>query len=127
MLAPHTCSGELGDSVYDRYLKIRGKSEISDGVGLPLNRLHEIQANNEEQPCLSFGIHEKLTVLKDLYNDGKVNFIANGEIASSTIFHLFILIPYTNFVSIQLVSWLNQSTPQITVVRLLFSYLLTTQ
>jgi hypothetical protein len=47
--------------------------------------LHEIQANNEEQPCASFGIHEKLTILKDLYNDGRVNFIANAGLMAKPV------------------------------------------
>lgn len=82
MLAPYsntTCSGDPGDTVYDRYRSIRGKSEIAEGVGLPTSRLHEIPANNAEQPCTSFGIHENLSVLKDLYDQGQVNFVANGE------------------------------------------------
>ena len=79
MLAPYTCSGEPGDTVYDRYRKIRGKKDGVEGVGLPLNRLHPIEANNPSQPCTSFGIHENLSVLKTQYDKGKVNFIANGK------------------------------------------------
>lgn len=49
---------------------------------MPLSRLLEIQGNNLEQPCTSFGIHENLPVLQNLYNQGKVNFIANGKISA---------------------------------------------
>lgn len=79
LLAPFTCSGEPGDTVYDRYLKIRGKRDGVDGVGMPRTRLHSIDANNSEQPCIQFGIHENLPLLKELYDAGDVNFIANGE------------------------------------------------
>lgn len=78
MLAPHTCDGEVNDTVYDRYRKVRGKSAISEGLGLPLNRMWEIQADNTTQPCSSFGIHENLPVMKQLYDQKKLNFIANA-------------------------------------------------
>jgi uncharacterized protein (DUF1501 family) len=85
MLAPYTCSGEPGDTVYDRYRKIRGKKDGVEGVGLPLNRLHPIEANNPSQPCTSFGIHENLSVLKTQYDKGKVNFIANAGLMAKPV------------------------------------------
>ncbi|KAL7542499.1 hypothetical protein ACHAXR_011825, partial [Thalassiosira sp. AJA248-18] len=76
MLTPHTCAND----VYDRYRTIRGKSGLSEGLGLPLSRLLEIQipGNNPPQPCSSFGIHEHLQVLQELYDDEKLIFIANA-------------------------------------------------
>ncbi|KAL7538192.1 hypothetical protein ACHAXR_008354 [Thalassiosira sp. AJA248-18] len=73
MLTPYTCAPI--DVYGRRYRNIRGKSVNEEGVGLPLSRLLEIPANNPAQPCSSFGIHEELTVLEELYEN--VNFIAN--------------------------------------------------
>jgi len=78
MLAPHTCDGDVNDTVYDRYRIIRGKTAISEGLGLPLSRMREIQADSTSQPCSSFGIHEDLLVLKQLYDQKQLNFIANA-------------------------------------------------
>jgi uncharacterized protein (DUF1501 family) len=83
MLAPHTCT--RGADVYDRYRKIRGESDTSPGVGLPKDRLNEIQANNVNQPCETFGIHEQLTLLKELYDDDQVNFIANAGLLAKPV------------------------------------------
>jgi hypothetical protein len=49
MIVPFSCSGDPGDTAYDRYRKIQGKRDGVDGVGLPLTRLHEIHSNNIEQ------------------------------------------------------------------------------
>ena len=78
MLAPHTCDGDVNDTVYDRYRTIRGKNAISEGLGLPLSRLREIQADSTSQPCSSFGIHEDLPVMKQLYDQKDLLFIANA-------------------------------------------------
>jgi len=56
MLAPYSCSPI---DVYDNYRKVRGQSELAEGIGMPLDRLLEIPANNTAQPCSSFGIHER--------------------------------------------------------------------
>jgi hypothetical protein len=74
MLAPYTC-GPI--DVYDRYRIARGKNDVSAGVGLPLNRLLDIDATTSfGQPCSSFGIHENLPILRDLYRDNDLNFVA---------------------------------------------------
>ena len=75
LLAPFSCAPI---DVYERYRVMRGKSEGSVGVGLPLSRLLEIKANNPEQPCQSFGIHEELPLMKKLYDQGDLLFIANA-------------------------------------------------
>lgn len=82
MLAPHTCAPI---DVYNRYRIIRGKTAISEGVGLPLERLLEIPANNPDQPCSSFGIHESLPILKTLFDEGKLNFIANAGLLAKPV------------------------------------------
>ena len=74
LLAPHTCSND----VYDKYRVARGKSDASEGIGLPLSRLLEISANTPLQPCSSFGIHENMPILKDLYDAGDLTFISNA-------------------------------------------------
>lgn len=82
MLTPYTCSPI---DVYDRYRTARGKTDISDGVGLPLNRLMEIDASTSDQACSSFGIHENLPILEQLYRDGHLNFIVNAGILAEPI------------------------------------------
>lgn len=82
MLVPYTCSPI---DVYNKYRMIRGKNENSEGVGLPIERLLEIQSNNSDQPCTSFGIHENLTVLKDLYDHQGVIFIANAGLLAKSV------------------------------------------
>ena len=75
MLVPYTCAPI---NVYDKYRQMRGKSDTSEGIGLPKDWLLEIQANEAGQPCTSFGIHKKLTVLKKLYDQKDAIFIANA-------------------------------------------------
>ena len=87
MLAPHTCDFDPIDNktVYERYRTIRGKGEFSEGVGLPLTRLLEIPANNTNQPCSSFGIHENLPKLWELYNQSSAIFIANAGLMARPV------------------------------------------
>jgi hypothetical protein len=82
MLAPHTCAPI---DVYDRYRVIRGKSDIAEGVGLPLTRLLQISANNVAQPCSSFGINENLPFLKTLYDQEDLIFIANAGLLAKPV------------------------------------------
>jgi cullin-associated NEDD8-dissociated protein 1 len=86
MLAPHTCDFDPVDNktVYERYRDIRGKGDTSEGVGLPLTRLLEIPANND-QPCSSFGIHENLPKLWELYNQSSAIFIANAGLMARPV------------------------------------------
>ena len=78
MLAPYSCSPI---DVYQKYRQVRGQNEVAEGLGLPLTRLLEIQANaidQPTQPCSSFGINENLSILKSLFDDDDLNFIANA-------------------------------------------------
>jgi len=76
MLAPHTCAPV---DVYESYRSIRGKTNTTEGIGLPRDRLLQIDANNPSQPCQSFGIHQGLPVLENLYNgENRLIFIANA-------------------------------------------------
>jgi len=80
MLVPYTCSPI---DVHERYRLIRGKTDSEDGVGLPLSRLLEIPSNNPNQPCTSFGIHEELPVLKQLYE--QTIFVANAGLLAQPV------------------------------------------
>ena len=82
MLAPYSCSPI---DVHERYMNIRGKSDIAEGVGLPKSRLLNIPANNPSQPCSEFGIHENLPTLKTLYDQGKLNFVANAGLMAKPV------------------------------------------
>jgi uncharacterized protein (DUF1501 family) len=84
MLSPYTCD----NNVYDKFRAIRGKSALSEGVGLPKSRLLEVPVNRPgqpPQPCSSFGIHENLPTLKSLYDQGKLNFIANAGLLAKPV------------------------------------------
>ena len=88
MLSPYTCSNAPdGTDTYEEFRDIRGRrtyvndegeTRSVEGVGLPRDRLLPIDGNNPDQPCSVFGIHENLPVLRDLYNDGDLSFIANA-------------------------------------------------
>ena len=82
MLTPHTCAPI---DVYDRYRTVRGKSDIAEGIGLPLTRLLQIPANNANQPCSSFGVHENLTEIKSLYDQNELIFIANAGLLAKPV------------------------------------------
>jgi len=82
MLAPHTCAPI---NVYERFRAIRGKNSLSEGIGLTLEEMLEINGNNPEQPCTKFGIHPNLSVLRDLYNVGDAAFIANAGLMAGPV------------------------------------------
>lgn len=90
MLSPYTCSNAPdGTDTYEQFRDIRGRrtslSEQIEGVGLPRSRLQPIQANNPDQPCEVFGVHENLPILKALYDEGDLGFVANaGLLAKPT-------------------------------------------
>ena len=87
MLAPYDCSPI---DVHQRYMEIRGESEIATGVGLPKNRLIPINITESDptqppQPCSSFGVHSSLTKLSELYNSGHLNFFANAGLMAEPV------------------------------------------
>jgi len=67
MLMPYSCSGNL----VSQFSAVRGN------VGVPTNMQLPINAGPIPQPCAQFGIHPKMTFLRDLYNQGQASFIAN--------------------------------------------------
>lgn len=86
MLSPYTCSNAPdGTDTYEQFRDIRGRTSLSEGVGLPRSRLQPIQANNPDQPCEVFGVHENLPIFKELYDAGDLGFVANaGLLAKPT-------------------------------------------
>jgi len=88
MLVPYTCSPI---DVYEKYRTVRGKNDLSEGIGLPKTRLLEITTNVGDpsnhlgQPCSSFGIHENLPTIKTLYDQRQVNFIANAGLLAKSV------------------------------------------
>ena len=76
LLAPYSCAPI---DVYERYTSIRGK------VALPRSRLLQIDANNPEQPCQQFGIHENLPALAALYESNELNFITNVGLLATPV------------------------------------------
>ena len=66
VLAPHTSC-----SLYSSYRKNRGP------LTLYLHEMLRIEAGQTEQPCTSFGVHHKLPIFKDIFDEGNGLFIAN--------------------------------------------------
>ena len=58
------------ESSYSQYKAIRGLA------GMRRSRLLPIDATGSSQPCDTYAIHNKLPVLKELYDNGEVSFIA---------------------------------------------------
>jgi len=69
MLAPHT-QGE-----YDDYALVRGADRSRGGVALTRGSL--LQINPDNTPGRTFGLHPSMPHTRDMFNDGKVAFVAN--------------------------------------------------
>lgn len=82
MLSPHTCAPI---DVYERFRAIRGKNSLSEGIGLKLEEMLEIDGNNANQPCSTFGIHPNLPILRDLYNASEAAFISNAGLMARPV------------------------------------------
>ena len=75
MVVPHSdCDPAVGD-LYAQYQAVRGVGE--GGVALSPNQLLPISVPNGTQPCNTFGLHHKLTNLKQMYEDGDMSLFAN--------------------------------------------------
>ena len=74
MLVPLSeCSAEAGD-LYAQYAEVRTSAAVAT------HRLLPISVPVGTQPCDTFGVHETLPVLKQLYDDGDLAFFAHiGE------------------------------------------------
>ena len=62
--------GCTGANLYTQYTQLRGTNAI------PTDRLQPITTTNP-QPCSAWGVHQRMTTLKQTYDDGDAAFIAN--------------------------------------------------
>ena len=74
MIVPHSECGDTTD-LYAQYQTVRGVGE--GGVALQPNKLLPIDVPAGTQPCNRFGLHYKMTNMKQMYEGGEVAFIAN--------------------------------------------------
>ena len=75
LLVPHSeCNTDPVNNLdmYASYAAVRGIP-----ITLDKSELLEIDVPSGTQPCNKFGIHNKLPILKELYDDGDAAFIAN--------------------------------------------------
>jgi uncharacterized protein (DUF1501 family) len=73
MLVPH--SNCAATDLYAQYAEFRGIGE--GGAALLPNQLLPIDVPAGTQPCDTFGLHYKMSNIKQMYDDGEVSFIAN--------------------------------------------------
>jgi uncharacterized protein (DUF1501 family) len=72
MLMPQSkCSGAGGKDLYMDYKNVRGELALDNSTMLAIN------ATSSTQPCKMFGIHPRLTVVQQLYNQQDLVFLAN--------------------------------------------------
>ena len=76
MLVPHPtkCS-----ALYQEYKKIRAEVALSGADLLP------IDGDTTGQPCSGFGLHDQLPILKELYDDGDLTFLANTGVLTELV------------------------------------------
>ena len=71
LLVPHSeCKGSV--DLYKEYASVRGPK-----IAIPKDQLHQIKVPANTQPCNVMGIHPKLPILKELYDDGDAAMVAN--------------------------------------------------
>jgi len=80
MLVPHSNCGD-GRDHYQEYSDARGGvydgGSDTGGAALAKSTLRQISVPAGTQPCAIFGVHEKMPVLKTLYDAGDLAFLAN--------------------------------------------------
>jgi len=82
VLVPKTCSvkNSEGKSVRDQYLEQRGSLAFNESAGeFDL----AIDAEQSNQPCNQFAIHDELEIVKELYDTGDLAFFANAGIINN--------------------------------------------
>tara|TARA_R110002050_G_scaffold201864_3_gene337034 strand:+ start:69 stop:1694 length:1626 start_codon:yes stop_codon:yes gene_type:complete len=72
LLVPRECSDRTvdEDTIFEEYRKIRGTAALTS------DQLLNITVNTQGS-CTKFGIHHKLPLLQQLYNEGELSFLAN--------------------------------------------------
>ena len=71
MVVPHSGCGNGSVTSYDQYAATR------TGAALPLASLLPIGVPNGTQPCSTFGLHEKLPFVQQLFEEGDASIFAN--------------------------------------------------
>jgi len=72
LLVPHSeCQERNGIDLHQEYINTRTP------VGVPKNKLLEIDTAAQGQPCDKFGLHENVPYLRDLYANGDGAFVSN--------------------------------------------------
>jgi uncharacterized protein (DUF1501 family) len=64
---------------YSEYAAVRG------AAGMKLSELLPINASGSSQACETYGIHHKMPVLKNLYDQGEASFIAGIGVMTEPI------------------------------------------
>jgi len=72
LIVPHSECKNI--DMYEQYSQIRGGF---DALALRKTELLNISLPNNSQPCNKFGIHHKLPILKQLYDDSDAAFLTN--------------------------------------------------
>jgi len=79
MLVPYSDCQNAGRDLYQEYKSIR------ENVALDKEDLLPITSNKTFQPCDTFGLHRRLSFLRDLYVDGSALFLANTGVLSKPV------------------------------------------
>jgi uncharacterized protein (DUF1501 family) len=69
VLVPHSGCG--AKDMYDEYAAVRTVAKLTK------NQILQVSVPAGTQPCTKFGVHPDLSVLRTMYNDGDLAFIAN--------------------------------------------------
>lgn len=67
VLNPHTCANGLNDQFH----QIRGNMAVPHNMKLTIN------SGSIPQPCTTFGLHPKMSVLQQYFNSGECSFFSN--------------------------------------------------
>lgn len=67
LLMPHQCANNLNAQFH----QVRGN------MAVPNNQHLTINAGSHPQPCTTFGVHPKMPLIQELYNQGQASFFAN--------------------------------------------------
>lgn len=72
VLAPHVCNGKNaeGETVVQQYRRLRGE------IALQPSEI-DFTVAADSQPCSSFALHPETPILKQLYDEGSLAFLAN--------------------------------------------------
>lgn len=83
MLVPQECTGTnaAGTPVNVQYNTVRGEMKFAEGVERSLEI--DVDPALDDQPCSKFVVHDKLPLLKELYDDGDLTFFANTGVINS--------------------------------------------